>query len=212
MVLKNKYSFSFTGASALLAETLIVAEEYVRLQDWEKVKFSVQENNLMNKTKQNTSKRMYHELKKRLELLTNEQLNLLVNGSPDESKAMVLLSLLKAYSFLSDFVIEVIRRKYLLYNNALIESDYTSFFNAKSLTNNELNVITEKTTSKVKQVMFKMLEQVGLINSAKEGIIIKPFLSDDSIKVILHDDASLFTGFLYSDAEIKSIKKIPVHG
>lgn len=212
MVLKNKYSFSFTGASALLAETLIVAEEYVRLQDWEKVKVSVQENNLMNKTKQNTSKRMYHELKKRLELLTNEQLNLLVNGSPDESKAMVLLSLLKAYSFLSDFVIEVIRRKYLLYNNALIESDYTSFFNAKSLTNNELNVITEKTTSKVKQVLFKMLEQVGLINSAKEGIIIKPFLSDDSIKVILHDDASLFAGFLYSDAEIKSIKKIPVHG
>ena len=71
MVTKKKYSFSFTGASALLAETLIVAEEYVRLQDWEKVKFSVQENNLMNKTKQNTSKRMYHELKKRLELLTN---------------------------------------------------------------------------------------------------------------------------------------------
>ena len=38
MVTKKKYSFSFTGASALLAETLIVAEEYVRLQDWEKVK------------------------------------------------------------------------------------------------------------------------------------------------------------------------------
>jgi hypothetical protein len=92
MVLKNKYTFSFTGASALLAETLVIAEEYVRLQDWEKVKVAVQENNLMNKTKQNTSKRMYHELKKRLELLTNEQLNLIVNGSPDESKAMILLA------------------------------------------------------------------------------------------------------------------------
>ncbi len=212
MVLKNKYSFSFTGASALLAETLIIAEEYVRLQDWEKVKLSVQVNNLINKTKQNTSLRIYHELKKRIELLTNEQLNLLVHGSPDESKAMVLLSLLKAYSFFSDFVIEVIRMKYLLYNNVLIESDYTSFFNAKSLTNNELNVITEKTTYKVKQVLFKMLEQIGLINSAKEGIIIKPFLSDDSIKSIQNDDTSLFAGFLCSDAEIKSLKKSTVHG
>lgn len=212
MVTKKKYSFSFTGASALLAETLIVAEEYVRLQDWEKVKVSVQENNLMNKTKQNTSKRMYHELKKRLELLTNEQLNLLVNGSPDESKAMVLLSLIKAYSFFKDFVIEVIRAKYLLYNNIIVSSDYTSFFNTRAITHNELNTITEKTTYKVKQVLFKMLEQVGLINSAKEGIIIKPFLSDDSIKVILHDDASLFAGFLYSDAEIKSLKQLSKHG
>ena len=212
MVLKNKYSFSFTGASALQAETLIIAEEYVRLQDWEKVKVSVQENNLMNKTKQNTSNRMYHELKKRLELLTNEQLSLLVNGSPDESKAMVLLSLLKAYSFFKDFVIEVIRTKYLLYNNIIVPSDYTSFFNTKAITHNELNTITEKTTNKVKQVLFKMLEQVGLINSAKDGIIIKPFLSDDSIKAILNDDASLLAGFLCSDAEIKTLKKSTVHG
>jgi hypothetical protein len=123
----------------------------------------------MNKTKQNTSKRMYFEIKKRLELLTNEQLNLLVSGSPDESKAMVLLSLLKAYSFFKDFVIEVIRAKYLLYNNNIVSSDYTSFFNAKAITHNELNTITEKTTNKVKQVLFKMLEQVGLINSAKDG-------------------------------------------
>jgi hypothetical protein len=212
MVLKNKYSFSFTGASALLAETLIVAEEYIRLHDWEMVKVSVQENNLMNKTKQNTSKRMFHELKKRLELLTNEQLNLLVNGSPDESKAMVLLSLIKAYSFFKDFVIEVIRAKYLLYNNIIVSSDYTSFFNTKAITHNELNTITEKTTNKVKQVLFKMLEQVGLINSAKDGIIIKPFLSDDSIKAIINDDATLLASFLCSDAEIKTLKKIPVHG
>ncbi len=212
MVTKKKYSFSFTGASALLAETLIVAEEYVRLQDWEKVKVSVQDNNLMNKIKQRTSKTKYFELKKRLELLTNEQLNLIVSGSPDECKAMILLSLLKAYSFFKDFVVEVIRAKYLLYNNNIAPSDYTSFFNAKALTNSEMNTLTEKTKNKVKQVLFKMLEQVGLINSAKDGIIIKPFLSDDSIKAILNDDATLLAGFLCSDAEIKTLKKIPVHG
>jgi hypothetical protein len=212
MVTRNKYSFSFTGASALPAETLVIAEEYIHLKDWERVKVSVQENNLMNKTKQNTSKRMYFEIKKRLELLTKEQLNLLVNGSPDESKAMVLLSLLKAYTFFKDFVIEVIRAKFLLYNNNITSSDYTSFFNAKAITNNELNTITEKTTNKVKQVLFKMLDQVGLISSAKECMIIKPFLSDDAIKAILNDDATLLAGFLCSDAEIKTLKKIPVHG
>ena len=57
-----------------------------------------------------------------------------------------------------------------------------------------------------------MLEQVGLINSAKEGMIIKPFLSDDAIMTILNDDASLFAGFLCSDAEIRLLKKSTVHG
>jgi hypothetical protein len=32
---KNKrYNFSLTGASALIAETLVIAEEYNRLNDW----------------------------------------------------------------------------------------------------------------------------------------------------------------------------------
>jgi hypothetical protein len=212
MIVKNKYSFSFTGASAIMADTLIIAEEYIRLDDWQKVKVSIQKNNLMSKTKQNTSNRMYHEFKKRLEHLTPSQLTLLVNGSPDESKAMILLSLLKTYSFFSDFVVEVVRSKYLLFNNHLIESDYLSFFNSKVLTNEELNEITEKTKSKVKQVMFKMLEQVGLINSAKEGLIIKPFLSDEVIDSIVNDNSALLSGFLYSDAEIKSIKQLIKHG
>ena len=62
MVTKKKYSFSFTGASALPAETFVIAEEYIRLQDWEKVKVSVQEHNLMKKTKQRTSKIIYYEI------------------------------------------------------------------------------------------------------------------------------------------------------
>ena len=123
MIIKNKYSFSFTGASAIMADTLVIAEEYIRLGDWNKVKLSIQENNLMSKTKQNTSNRMYHEFKKRLEHLTPIQLSLLVNGSPDESKAMILLSLFKTYSFFSDFVVEVIRNKYLLFNGKEFESE-----------------------------------------------------------------------------------------
>lgn len=155
---------------------------------------------------------MYHEFKKRLEHLTPIQLSLLVNGSPYESKAMILLSLLKTYSFFSDFVVEVIRNKYLLFNNHLMGSDYVSFFNSKALTNEELNEITDKTKSKVKQVMFKMLEQVGLINSAKDGLIIKPFLSDEAIDIIVNDNSAFLSGFLYSDAEIKSLNQLIKHG
>ena len=47
----TKYTFSFTGASALIAETLVIAEEYERLQDWKEVQKSLMNSNLLNKVK-----------------------------------------------------------------------------------------------------------------------------------------------------------------
>lgn len=205
MVQNNKYTFSFTGASALIAETLVIAEEYEKLKDWQAVEKSVLEHNLLNKIKQATFKREFSELKKRLILLTPAQLHLMINGSFDEAKAMVLLALLKFYAILKDFIVEVLLNKYLLFDNVLTETDYTRFINSKSSSHPELIAITDNTAKKVKQVMFKLLEQVGLITHAKNGIILKPVLSNEVLVAIILDDPALLSSFLYSSEEIKSL-------
>lgn len=205
MVHKTKYIFSFTGASALIAETLVIAEEYIRLKDWKAVEKSLLDNNLLNKVKQATFKREFSEIKKRLSLLTQDQLQLMIQGSLDDAKAMILLSLVKAYSFLRDFIVEVIRNKYLLFDTVVSEIDYIKFVNTKSLSHNELNAITEVTAKKVKQVIFKLLEQVGIITQAKNGSILKPILNSKVIDVIVDDDPALLNAFLFSNDEIKSL-------
>lgn len=205
MVHKTKYIFSFTGASALIAETLVIAEEYIRLKDWKAVAKSLLDNNLLNKVKQATFKREFSEIKKRLSLLTQDQLQLMIQGSLDDAKAMILLSLVKAYSFLRDFIVEVIRNKYLLFDTVVSEIDYIKFVNTKSLSHNELNAITEVTAKKVKQVIFKLLEQVGIITQAKNGSILKPILNSKVIDVIVDDDPALLNAFLFSNDEIKSL-------
>jgi hypothetical protein len=202
---KKKYKFSFTGASALIAETLVIAEEYNRLKDWKAVEKSLLDNNLLNKVKQATFKREFSEIKKRLSLLTQDQLLLMIQGSLDDAKSMILLSLVKAYSFLRDFIVEVIRNKFLLFDTVVSEIDYIKFVNAKSLSHNELNEITEVTAKKVKQVVFKLLEQVGLITQAKNGSILKPILNTKVIDVIVDDDPAFLNAFLYSSEEIKSL-------
>jgi hypothetical protein len=201
----TKYTFSFTGASALIAETLVIAEEYNRLKDWKAVEKSLLDNNLLNKVKQATFKREFSEIKKRLSLLTEDQLQLMIQGSLDDAKAMILLSLVKAYSFLRDFIVEVIRNKYLLFDTVVSEIDYIKFVNTKSLSHNELNAITEVTAKKVKQVIFKLLEQVGLITQAKNGSILKPILNSKVLDVIVDDDPALLNAFLFSNEEIKSL-------
>ena len=205
MVHKTKYTFSFTGASALITETLVIAEEYNSLKDWKAVEKSLVEKNLLNKVKRATFKREFSEIRKRLSLLTNDQLYLMIHGSFDDSKAMILLALVKTYSFLSDFIVEVIRNKYLLFDTVISDIDYIRFVNAKSLSHNELNVITEVTAKKVKQRVFKILEQVGLITQAKNGNILKPILNSKVIDVIIDDDPALLSAFLFSNEEIKTL-------
>mgnify|MGYP006374102231 FL=1 len=205
MINKTRYTFSFTGASALITETLVIAEEYNSLKDWKAVEKSLVEKNLLNKVKRATFKREFSEIRKRLSLLTNDQLYLMIHGSFDDSKAMILLALVKTYSFLSDFIVEVIRNKYLLFDTVVSEIDYIKFVNTKSLSHNELNAITEVTAKKVKQVIFKLLEQVGLITQAKNGSILKPILNSKVLDVIVDNDPALLNAFLFSNEEIKSL-------
>lgn len=209
MINTKKYSFSFTGASALISETLVIAKEYHKLNDWNTVQISLSDNNHLNKVKQGTFKREFSEIKKRLSLLTPDQLQLMIQGSYEEAKFMILLSLVKAYPYLFDFIIEVLLNKYLLFDRTLLNSDYTRFVNSKSLQHPELEKITEITSKKVKQVVFKLLEQVGLITNIKNGIILKPFLSSQITRVILNDDPVYLSAFLYSNEEIKVLIEKP---
>ncbi len=203
MVNTIKYSFSFTGASALITETLVIAEEYHKLNDWNAVRISLLDNNHLNKIKQGTFKREFSEIKKRLSLLNADQLQLMIQGSYDDAKSMILLSLVKTYPFVYDFIAEVLLNKYQLFDRNLLESDYTRFVNSKSLQHPELERLTEITYKKVKQVVFKLLQQVGLITNIKNGIILKPILSRQVVKVILEDDPFYLSAFLCSNEEVK---------
>jgi predicted transcriptional regulator len=197
-----------TGASALITETLVVAEECHRLSDWDLVKESLITNNLLNKIKQSTFNREYSEIKKRINNLSSQQIELMVSGDLDEAKSMILLSILKSYDFFKDFMIEVLGHKFQLFDRFLDDSDYSRFINYKNINHPELLTITPETASKVRQVIFKILEQLGIITSAKNGTIIKPMLSAKSIEVIINDDPNLLSGFLYSHEEIKNIKSV----
>ncbi|WP_159471218.1 DUF1819 family protein [Dyadobacter sp. 3J3] len=203
MVDYKKYSFSFTAASALIPETLVISEEYDRLRDWTLVRESVMNKNLLNKVKEATIKREFTEVKKRVMLLTDGQLSLLVNGSSDDVRAMILLGLVKTYHFLKDFIVEVVRNKYLVFDKPLHDIDYIKFFNSKVLFHSELENLTDSTKKKIKQVIFRILEEVYLFSNTKIPVILKPALSNYAVQAIVEDDPFLLNCFLFSNDEIR---------
>ncbi|MEA1919062.1 MAG: DUF1819 family protein [Campylobacterota bacterium] len=201
------YILSFTSASLSTYESEIVANLFDETKDWAVVQKSVVDDNVIQKESLATRRRKFSEIRKRLELLTPEQISFYSEATSSDVKYLTLLACYKFYQFIFDFASQVIRNKLLLFDFQILNSDYESFYDSKRMAYDNLNTISEMTQKKLKQVMFKIFEQAGLIDSVKSKNIQKPYLSEELIKLIVHDDPKYLSAFLYSDNEIKDYIK-----
>src|SRR5699024_2600426 len=95
-----------------------------------------------------------------------------------------------------DFVIEVLSEKVQVFDYALTDLDYNTFISRKRIDHPELEKSAPSTQNKVKQVILKMLKQVGLINSVSEAVIQTPMLHTKVEQAVLADDPSYLSYFL----------------
>lgn len=198
------YRFSFTAASSLLTSFVRMAALAIE-NDFSLDRLT---NDQIGKEKESTNVRQFRELKHRLETLTREEVDMLANGSLVDQKHVTLLAICKTYRFISDFIVEVIRDKVLVYDFEIRESDYNSFINRKSFDHPELEGLTESSQTKIKTVLFRMLAETGLIDSAKSRMIQPMLLSDELQKMIVNDDPELLKIFLKPDREIAELTHV----
>lgn len=202
IIVMLKYLLSYTSVSLQAYETETIALLYKETRDWDKVAKSVIEDDALQKGTIATRKREFIEFKKRLQTLTPEQLFFCEDATSSDVKNLTMLSCFKLYAFIANFTAEVMRKKLLLFDFQLLNSDYEAFYDSKRVAYDNLNSISEGTQYKLKQVMFKMFEQAGFIDNVKNKNIQKPYLSEELIKLIVQDDPKYLSSFLYSDSEI----------
>ena len=202
----SKYILSFTAASLRLNEMVKVAQAAQEngSSDLNMVKES---GVVFGSVKNRTTDREFREVRKRLETLTPDQINIMIHGNFISQKQIAFLSVCKHYAFIRDFTIEVIRDKVLVFNFQLHESDYNSFINSKISFHPELEAFSESTRKKAKQVMFRILEQAGIINNSIEKIIQPQILQQDVIRTIVTDDPAWLKIFMMPDRDIKQLRQ-----
>ena len=203
----NAYSFAFIGAYGLINETIVVAELYQKERDWKTVSEIVKNKNLLHKVKEGTVIREFREIRKRLVTLSELQLSLLVKGDLSQTKAMILVSVAKTYEYIYDFIIEVLRSKYLRRDTALLESDYQRFIDSKSIIHPEIESLTDKSKHKIRLVMLQILSQLGLLTDGQERTIIGQMLGEEVLSVIVQDDPKLLRLFFFSDNDVEINRK-----
>lgn len=156
---------SYTAAPILPSECISLASKYIELGDWDLVKKSAIEQNLIQARALGSLKRIVHELIYRLKSLDKKELEWLIEANQQEQLYMLWLTICRSYRFIAEFSDEVLREQFITFNLVLSHEDYDLFFRHKADWHAELDELSDLTKQKVRQVLFKMLTEANLIDS-----------------------------------------------
>ena len=197
-----RYNITFASGGLRRNETLLVAELYQELDDWEVVRERVLTKNLFQMRSKASLQRIFQEIRGRLQTLTSDEIVILLNGTSQDSDYVLWLALCKRSAFIRDFAIEVVHEKFQRMEMKLMYEDYDLFFYDKAEWHPELARVSEGTHKKQRQNLFRIMREVGLLS--RDNRIIPAIISPDLIDAIQADDPGLFAIFPIPDYEIMS--------
>ena len=164
----ERYQLSFTTGGLFLQEASTVAECYLRFGDWSATRAQVLHDNLLQVRTAAAATRISKEITARLQQLNEVELDTLLESSLREQAYLLCVAACRRYTFIRDFAIEVLREQYLLLRRQMSFTDYDSFYNGKALWHAELDDITHSTQLKLRQNLFRMLREAGLVSEQHE--------------------------------------------
>ena len=100
----------------------------------------------------------------------------------------------------SFFVIKLNKKKFKDLNVRIEDN----FIRRKEINHDELANLTDQTQAKVKQVIFKILEQAGIIDNVRDKEIQLQLLEGSTKKSIIEDNPEWLKVFLLSDMDIQN--------
>lgn len=207
----NIYNMSFTAGAAMLNEMHAVAEAFLECGgDWKLTKEKTFRENLMEKEKMSSNQRYFALMKQRIEVLNSAELDMLVNGTVAVRRLIVLLAICKAHSFIYDFISENVRDCFYNQYERISPANFNEFYNEKKYVHPELEKVTELTVGKMRQVIFRILEQTELIEDAESGILHRPYLSETIERLVVKDNPKWLAIYLYSNNEINNLRDLYV--
>jgi len=191
----TRYDLGFTGSTIRLDRMLIVARA---MQAGDERDLTEE----LGNGKMATGKRMLIEFKKRLGTLTVDQLSMLVHGDLRSQKQLALLAVCKAYPFIRDFILEVVREKALVFDMQLTDGEYLTFARRKAELHPELDEVTPITLNKMRQVVMKVLEESGLIDSVRSKVIQQQVMAPDLVRCLNDDSSDWLKLYLLKESDI----------
>jgi len=188
----KKYSAGIVSRPTLMRESIIIASLMNQGLDGKDIKHKIIEENYLKLSSLRRKKEISSTICSRLKELDANEINILVEGSMEEKKQMVLVSILKYDRLFMEFILEVYLEKINIAQLDLKESDFNSFFRRKAEQSEIVAKWKVKTVGKVKQLYKKILTELGFIKSnGKEYEIVIPIVSESFKSAISNESAEI---------------------
>lgn len=171
----ERYILSFTTGGLFAREAAVLASVYADLGDWTKVRDAVVEKNLLQARTHSTLVRRVRESVNRLSVLSSRELELLADLTSSERDYLMWAAACRRYKLVGEFAEEVLRERFLTLAGTVSYEEYESFYRNKAMWHDELDAVTELSYKKLRQVMFRMTVEAGLLSS--QGVIEPALLS-----------------------------------
>jgi len=160
-----RYALSFTSGGLLVREASAVAPVYLRERDWSQVRDAIEETNLLQARTRAAGVRIAREVVQRLSVLSPVELELLVDATLTERSHVMWAAACRRYALIGEFAEEVLRERFLTLARTVSHEDYDSFCRSKAMWHDELGQVTETSYKKLRQVLFRMMTEAGLLDS-----------------------------------------------
>ena len=179
-----RYTLSFTVGKLYLEFAPIAARLYMDYRDWSAVRSEIDANNLLQARTVSSGKRNSHELVHRLQMLTDSEIEILIDATGDERAHLMWVATCRRYSLIAEFAEEVLRERFLLMAQDLQLEDFDAFLRGKALWHPELANLAKSTLQKLRSTLYLMMREADFItsNGTIVPVIISARVRDELVK------------------------------
>ena len=198
---KSHFSMSFTTGGLFQQESADMAQLYLETSSWSIVREQVVANNLLQSRTLSSSRRICNEVISRLKLLSQAELSFLPSAASRDQACLLWLALCRRYKFIGEFATELLRERYTKLQPELTTDDFEAFFHSKSEWHVELQQLTASTRQKLRQVLFKLMKDVGLLSN--ENLILTPIWNEELVSVLKQSSSASFQYFPIFESDLE---------
>lgn len=194
-----KYGGGLTAEQFLFYEIRIVAKQYLDGKSIAEMIEIIQRDNLFQYPTERELSRIARACYRRIIALDNSKLVYELAHAPiDIAKQINLYAIMRYNGLVREFMINIIGEKYRQHDFSYTKRDMNSFFSHLREQNDSVAAWSEKTISKLKQVLTKCLIETEMLNSFNSSELNPVFISIELESGIReNNDSSALSAFNY---------------
>lgn len=180
------YDSDLIGGSLQVRESRIVADLLLQAaapEQWQEV---IQQQNMLQKRTPASAKRVAQALRKRLERLDESFWRAIRDGDDQLATQVVFCSALERNLLLVEFIETVVRDAFITRSEVLEPYHWNEFLDERCQRDSAISTWTESSRKKMAQVVYRMLAEVGLLESTR-SMKLQNLLIRSEVRSLLDD-------------------------